>query len=126
MDAKTLATLNGGTYEITPDALYPAALAEVQAKIALDDAAYRAWTTTLPEQTAMFLRTLRTEAKRLPADSWALALQSKADVPAERHADRAAALEIARRWFTEVLHYQCGYELIGLRILRSEDGRFRL
>lgn len=70
------------------------------------------------------LQQLYEEAKALPAEAWDLALLDKDEVEAALHSIRAAALEIARQWATELLHQLIGGGPMAIKILK--DLRYRL
>ena len=59
-------------------------------------------------------------AGRLPTDAFDLALKPLADIDPARRADRAAALECARLWFTELLHAAQGGGPMAIRWLKAE------
>lgn len=60
-------------------------------------------------------------AGRLPADAFDLALKPLADIDPARRADRAAALECARLWFTELLHAAQGGGAMAIRWIRAPE-----
>jgi hypothetical protein len=98
-------------YTVDPNDLYPAALAHVHTALGFDKpdgALAQEWDA----------------GQMLPPDIWARAArESREDFDDEGLAARAAALEIARRWFTELLHKANG-QPIGLHI--EKDERWRL
>lgn len=59
-------------------------------------------------------------AGRLPADAFDLALKPLADINPARRTDRAAALEVARLWFTELLHASQGGGPMAIRWIKAE------
>ena len=94
-------------FEIDPDKLYPAALAHVAE--AIDRA-------RPPEP----LGQLWDAGRLVGAQAFADAVTGK---PGDRA--RAAALEVARLWFTELLHQAVGGAAMNVHILKG-DGKWRL
>ncbi len=103
-------------FVVSPDDLYPAAIEHVKGVLergARPDGA---------------LGILYDQGERLPAEAWAWAMKpcnEFAQAEPEAVAARAAALEVARLWFTEMLHQGIGQEPMTLHIERG-DGRWRL
>lgn len=62
-------------------------------------------------------------AGRLPADAFDLALKPLDAIDPARRADRSAALEVARLWFTELLHAAQGGGPMAVRWLKAEAFR---
>lgn len=87
--------------EVDPADLYPATIAHIRDRLA---------TSSIPDGA---LRQEYDAARRVPDAAWDAALSPGAGNP-----DRADALEIARRWFTEVLHQAVGRPM-RLRITRD-------
>jgi ABC-type iron transport system FetAB ATPase subunit len=109
-------------FEVQPDALYPAALADMK------DAAART------DQLSSALRQIIMPVRELLTDAnIALALTPKAEIVAGDNAAqvdgdlsaRYQLLEAARLWFTEKLHQAINHAPMHLRILKG-DGSFRL
>jgi hypothetical protein len=98
-------------FNIDPGDLYPPALAHVKEALAFDKpdgALAQEWD----------------HAQMLPPDIWdRAATEAREDFDDEGLAARAEALEIARRWFTELLHRSVGAPL-GLHV--TKDERWRL
>lgn len=93
--------------EVDPADLYPQTIAHIRQRLLTESAPDGA------------LRQEWDQALTLPRDAWDLALVAATDdMPAPDRAARAAALEIARRWFTEVLHQAIGGAM-QLRITRD-------
>lgn len=87
--------------EVDPADMYPATIAHIRSRIA---------SSSVPDGA---LKQEYDAAKLVPESAWDMAL-----VPDAGNPDRAAALEIARRWFTEVLHQAVGAPM-RLRITRD-------
>lgn len=96
-----------------PSELYPAAIAHVRRIVEQE---------LLPNHPA--LEQLYLQAKALPAEAWDLALLDKDNVEEALYEIRAAALEIARQWATELLHQLIGGGPMAIKI--PKDLRFRL
>lgn len=79
-----------------PADLYPAAIAHIRSRLQTasvpDGALRQEWDTALT----------------LPTDAWEAALVDGSALVGPAREARAAALECARRWFTEVLHQAIG------------------
>lgn len=100
-------------FVVHPGVLYPDTIAHVREIVQAQR-----------EPTHSALKQLYDEALLLPADVWSWALVDRDAVEAAHVADRAAALEIARRWATELLHQTVGGVPMAIRILA--DPRYRL
>jgi len=85
-------------------------------------AAVRDWATDRSPIVRMYLP----KALSLPEDAWESALSSASDdMPAEQRSARAEALEVARAWFTELLHVSIEYKPMSIQILAG-DYTYRL
>lgn len=100
-------------FVVNPDALYRAAIEHIRQRL------------DLQARPGGYLGQLFDMVQELPdvAFEWALRPLSDDFTPEEREM-RAAVLELARKWFTEVLHQAIGQEPMGLHILKDE--RYRL
>lgn len=66
-------------------------------------------------------------ALRAPSMAWEMALEApSADMTEEGLAMRAEALEIARLWFTELLHCSVHNEPMAFQITSTPDKKYRL
>ena len=92
--------------EADPADLYPQTIAHIRQRLAANSAPDGA------------LKQEWDAALQIPQAAWEVALLPKGQVNESAHALRAAALEIARRWFTEVLHQAVGGP-VALRITRD-------
>jgi hypothetical protein len=101
-------------FEIGPGVLYPEAIADIRALLA---SGYLPQAKTKAGMDALMI--LHTQAKRVPAEAWDMALSAEPPLP-ERGEIRAMALELARLWFTEKLHQAVDYKPMALRILKDE------
>lgn len=97
-------------FAVQPAELYPATLAHIQKVLEGQRP---------PDPLGMYFDA----ARRLAPAAWAAAELERAACPVDLLAVRAEALEIARLWFTEMLH-QAAAGPIGLHILKDE--RYRL
>jgi len=104
--------LKGPSFEVEPNVLYPQTIAHIRAQLAVDG-----W--VAPEH----LRPHFSDAKKIADEVWDLALTERAEIPAKRLAERAEALECARRWFTSALHAAIGNAPMNLRITKDEGWR---
>jgi hypothetical protein len=122
-------------YVVDPAAMYPAVIGHIQ--------------DVLESGRAMgpHMATHLTDARRLPREAWHLALIPKGQLSDEQRALspdfvptlvagddtlqrlgggellRAIALEVARRWFTAVLHAAVGNAPMNIHIIKDEDWR---
>ncbi len=102
-------------YAIEPGKMYPAMIAEIQDVLATGRA--------VPASLALH----RNEAQALPEFAWGLALKPRSEFngPEPAVTDllklRAEALNVARRWFTEMLHTAIGYKPMCVHILKDPD-----
>jgi hypothetical protein len=99
-------------FEVDPNEMYPRALAELQ------DAVKQ----RMPPSGALLL--YYSAATGLNDDAWRYAYLPLDKCPDYARPYRAAALELARLWYTEKLHRTIGSAPMGLRILR--DRRWKL
>lgn len=124
------------TYQVQPRVVYPMMVAYIRQALGETPADV---THGLRPKTVSAIRPLLQQAKALPPEAWELALVPRADVEAanlitrlrNRWPDketalsvRGQALEIARLWFTELLHERVGY--MPLRVHITKDERWRL
>lgn len=82
--------------EVDPADLYPATIAHIRGRLA---------TASVPDGA---LKQEWDQALSIPTDAWEAALVDGSALTGSAREQRAAALEIARRWFTEVLHQAIG------------------
>jgi hypothetical protein len=110
-------------YAVKPSEIYPAMIEHIKETLVAGKAPAKFLDT---EGTPNPLCMYHDEAKRLPAKALDLALVPYAEAlgTAEK-SERNAALECARKWFTELLHQALRGAPIGLHIL-SEDRTFKL
>ena len=94
-------------FEVEPREMYPEAIAHVVEA-------------TGGPRPGGVLGTYWDRAKQLPPAAWELALRTRDECDAEQLAARAEALEIARLWFTEMLHAAINHKPMGLHILKDE------
>lgn len=114
------------TFAVRPKQMYPAMIAHIKetladAKLAPTRVLDLAGT---PNPLVMY----HDEAKSLRADAFDLALvpaAQAATLSVEQRLARNAALECARKWFTELLHQSNGGKPMGVHIL-AEDLSFKL
>lgn len=108
-------------FAVNPDRMFPAILSHIERAMKRG----RSWATRgLEPRSAMAVGTLLASALALPPNSWGLARKLPEEVGADRM-HRARALEVARLWFTELLHAEIGYRKLGVHILKG-SGRWRL
>lgn len=86
-----------------PAELYPAAIAHIQDRLAAGDPG-----------DGIIRSQYYPAAAVLPPRAWELALTPRAEVSAKDIELRAQALEIARRWFTELLHRALRWKAAGV------------
>ena len=127
-------------YAIRADTLYYTMIKYIQCAVRGDPAEV---TRGLRSRSATRIAMHLYHAMQLPTAAWGLALMSRSEAQtgrgpralksvlsrlgpwSERRVElRATALEIARLWFTELMHHDRNYEPTGLHILRG-DGRWR-
>jgi len=124
-------------YAIKPKDLYPAMITYIQSALTfpINDVLRG-----LNRRGRRAIRPLYNRAKALPAHAWQLALMPRDTVEEENPLSRlfrgqpasraeallirAAALECARLWYTELLHERCAHRPLHLHITR--DTRYRL
>jgi hypothetical protein len=152
MDVRALVTEvedDDSTFDfiIDPDVMYPAMIEEILEVIESGDyrtavemmgdkavadlpedsppqvkAAVRSWATDRSPIVRMYLP----KAMTLPKDAWEAALAPASDAMAsEQREARAEALELARMWFTELLHVSIEYKPMSIQILAG-DYTYRL
>lgn len=97
-------------WAVTPSRMYPATLRVIE---------YCLKTQQIPAGQGQYYA----EAQRLPAEAWRWARVHRDQVPAEHLPTRAAALDLARRWFIEALHQETGAP-IGVHILAEGDSHW--
>ena len=101
-------------YAVDPATMYPAMLDYIQGQVEQEN-----------RPGPSYLVGLYDWAKRLPGEAWAWARIPRQEVEGvEVVGLRATALEIARLWFTELLHASSSTAKIGVHILA--DDRWRL
>ncbi len=69
------------------------------------------------------------QARNLPAEAWGLALtpfQEAVNLPDAQRQQRNKALELARLWFTELLHRSIGGDGTPLHLVLLPDRKWRL
>lgn len=98
-------------YVVDPEMLYPETVNHILSVLGIG---------TIP---AGALRQYYLEAQRLNLSAWDLALTPLEACPAAQRIDRAQALELARLWFTELLHEAHGGPVL-VHILAN--GKYRL
>ena len=96
-----------GYYEVSPDEMYPLAIAYIQALLRREGPIHRK------------LATFIEMAAQLAPDVWEVAQNPATD----RTAERAIALDLARRVFQNLLLLEAGGP-ISLRILRGPSGKW--
>ena len=100
------------SYDINPDTMFPTTVTHIQDALTFarpDSALGRLWD----------------KAKERDEDAWTWALAPRGDVAGEHaRSERDLALEIARLWFTEMLHQATGAP-IRVHILKG-SGNWRL
>ena len=102
----------GGTervwYVVDPAVMYPLMISWIRERIK---------SSKPPEDgTQIYYRTART----VDLQGWVHALLPKDETPAQYIQDRATALEVARLWFTKMLHNKIGGGSMGLHILAND------
>lgn len=66
-------------------------------------------------------------AMMVPQGAWEMALQPVSEEMSQENREaRAEALEVARLWFTELLHMSVDYRPMSLRITKDEGNTYRL
>jgi hypothetical protein len=114
--------INRDYYEVVPKKVYPATIKEITRRLALEEPPAR-FVQAGGEIRDNPLRDLFIRAGALPPQAWDHALAARENFPPRAREARAEALEIARLWFTEVLHQQIDYAPLGVHILKDEAFR---
>lgn len=113
-------------YFIASEVLYPGMIAKI--RDVLNDGPELARAKLRAEGLAdtPILRQYLPRAERIPADIWNLALEEPHTHQTQETLDlRKEVLEVARLWFTELLHKAHNYNPLSLRILKAPDNIFR-
>ena len=110
-------------YAVDPAKVYPATVKEIVRRLDEEDVPARYVQAGGEIRDNPLLR-LFGRAKEIPPQAWDHALESRENYPAKAREARGKALEIARLWFTEVLHQENDYAPLGVHILKDE--RYRL
>jgi hypothetical protein len=92
-------------YTVAPGDLYPAAIEYIQGQLAAGN-----------QGDGIIRNRYYQDAAALPAAAWQLALTPHDEVEAEDALTRATALEIARLWFTELLHRALRWKAVGVEV----------
>jgi hypothetical protein len=123
--AKTLLGDGVKGFEVSPAVMYPAMVTEVKAALKEGKGPAKFLDT---EGTPNPLRMYYDDAKQIGSEAFDLALvpyDSATGLSADDKSKRNAALECARKWFTELLHQSIGGKPMGLRIA-AEDKQYKL
>lgn len=102
-------------FEIEPGVLYPAAVEHIKECLAQNI-----------RGDGVIKDVYFPQAQALPAEAFALALTPRGDVDAGDLETRAQALELARVWFTEMLHRAVGGDGTQMRLHILKDEAYRL
>ena len=118
-------------YAVDPDIVYPATIKRIQAVLKSSEIPQELVDPASPIEVDPrgVARLYLSDASRVPADAWKLALIPRGEFDQDSPAlgDRAFALEVARRWFTQALHVQTGGNGSGMGIhILAKDKAYRL
>ncbi len=117
-------------YGVDPDIIYPATVKRIREVLASGEIPQELVDPSSPLEVDPrgVARLYLSDASRVPADAWQLALTPRGEFDEESPAlsDRAFALEVARRWFTQALHVMAGGNGTGMGIHILKDERYRL
>jgi hypothetical protein len=126
MDLSIAKTVEENSFEVAAADLYPAAVAEITAALKANKAPAKFLDT---EGTPNPMRMYWDDALKIGADAFDLALVPHKDAVAMSDAQKAkrnAALECARKWFTELLHQSIKCQPMNLKITADTEKTFRL
>lgn len=101
-------------FEVDPDDLYPASIADVKAEVAKG---------LNPRELPMHLEQHYIRARRIKAEDWDAGQIPFSECPPEKAKIRNEVLEVARLWFTAKLHHEAGKKPMRLHILKNENWR---
>ena len=110
-------------YAVDPAKVYPKTIAEIKRVLEQEELPPRYIQSGGEIRDNPLLRLFRM-AKEVPVQAWDHALEPGDTYPPKAREQRRKALELARLWFTEVLHQETDYAPMGVHVLKDE--RYRL